>query len=132
MTSARRRGLFFNVLPAIVYTVLVFIGGSLPRQPVPDIQFVPADKFLHFVAFGGLQILLLRAVRWERPRSSLNGQLTLATLMASALGALLEFWQAALPHRSADVWDWVADTLGALFVGMLLWVALPRRSARTS
>jgi len=123
-----RSGFVLHVAPAIVYTVLVFVGGSLEAAPAPpDVGIVPGDKLMHFVAFAGLALLILRAVRWELPLSRFSSQLVLATLMASALGGLLELWQAALPHRDADVFDWVSDTLGALCVAGALFVARSRR-----
>jgi VanZ family protein len=39
---------------------------------------------------------------------------------STALGALLELWQAFLPYRSAELLDWVADALGAALAALLL------------
>jgi VanZ family protein len=39
-------------------------------------------------------------------------------LAASAYGAIDEFHQSFVPGRDCNVWDWLADTLGA-FLGAL-------------
>ena len=68
----------------------------------------------HFGAFALLVFFLLRALRFEFPAAA-NGRLVGASIVGSSLiGALLEFWQLLFPYRSAEVADWVADTLGAL------------------
>jgi VanZ family protein len=78
------------------------------------------DKIMHLVAFGLMAIVLDRALRWELPHLARGRQLLIAALLASAVGALLELVQATLPHRSAEVLDWIADTLGAALAGLLV------------
>jgi VanZ family protein len=43
----------------------------------------------------------------------MRGALLLALSLASLYGATDEFHQSFVPGRSADVLDWLADTLGA-------------------
>ena len=74
---------------------------------------MPTDKLLHAAAFGGLALLLARAVRYSSARSSLLKCLWFGALGSSALGALLEVCQAFVPYRSSDPLDWLADTVGA-------------------
>ncbi|HEX3597829.1 MAG TPA: VanZ family protein, partial [Polyangiaceae bacterium] len=53
-----------------------------------------------------------------------------AVAVASALGGLLEIWQLLLPWRTSEVLDWVADTLGAVAVGLAFFAfdaAAPRQ-----
>ncbi|WP_425601740.1 VanZ family protein [Geminisphaera colitermitum] len=64
------------------------------------------DKLAHFSVFGLMATLVLRQVgirRWW-----------LALLLVSAFGATDEIHQSFTPGRSADIRDWVADTLGAI------------------
>jgi VanZ family protein len=128
-----RRSLSFatQVVPAVLYTAAIFYGGLIRMRELPQVGFVPTDKLLHTAVFGGLAILIKRAARFLLSSSSLPKQLLVGAFGASALGALLEICQAFVPYRSADVWDWVADTLGAaLAVGV--WFAgsrlLPRHA----
>ena len=103
-----------RVLPALLYTAAIFYGGVIDVGPLPDPRVIPADKLLHFAAFLGLEWLLelaLLDVRQRRP---------LAVAIAALLGLGLEAVQAALPHRSAELLDLVADATGALAGGLLL------------
>jgi VanZ family protein len=103
-------------LPALLYIGLVFVGGSLPTQP--KIGLAHSDKALHLVVFGGLALVLFRAIRHERREMRLGQQLWMAALGASLVGALLEVYQLALPYRSGEVLDWVSDTIGAALAAL--------------
>jgi VanZ family protein len=97
---------------------------------MPGVEIVSADKLLHALAFGGMQLVFLRALRFELPRWTLSKQNLGALALASGVGGLLELYQMALPHRSAELYDWVADTLGALLAaGAVAFVARLRKPA---
>ena len=128
-----RRSLSFatQVAPAILYTSALFYGGLIRMAALPEVGLVPTDKLLHAAAFGGLSFLLVRAARYFTPSAPVLKLLLVGGFGASALGALLEVCQAFVPYRSADPWDWVADTVGAalaVFVLFALWRLLPRRA----
>lgn len=106
-----------HVGPAVAYVALIFVGGSLSGG---ETYVTMTDKQLHAVSFGVMVALLARAVRYFRPTLSLPVQLAVGAALSSLLGALLEVWQAILPHRDADVFDWVADTVGAVLAAALL------------
>jgi VanZ family protein len=87
--------------------VLVIAYGCFAPASVGADSFIPWDKAAHFIAFYGLEFLGLFAFplgpRWR------------LALMLSAAGALIELIQATpLVGRDADVFDWVADSLGVL------------------
>ena len=63
----------------------------------------PFDKVVHAGSFGILALLLYLA----------TGRPLLAVLLASLYGISDEFHQSFVPGRDADLFDWVADTLGA-------------------
>ena len=129
-TPASRWHALWHFGPAVIYVAAVFYGGSIGMGTLPGSEILTADKLLHALAFGGMQLLLLRAVRFEWPAISFARQNLYALIGASALGGLLELHQAALPHRSAELLDWVADTLGALGVALL--AGLVRRRSRAA
>ena len=120
MSEAERGGFFLQVSPAIVYIGMIFYAGSMATGPLPELQFVAKDKALHLVAFLGMQVTLFRAVRWGTFGMPARRQLLLALALTSAVGALLEGWQALLPHRTAELADWIADSLGAALGALLL------------
>jgi VanZ family protein len=106
-----------------VYVAAIFYLGLIP-VPRVETGFVPADKVAHLVAFGGMQWLFLRALSFFRARGRF--QIAATVGFAAFAGLLLELAQALVPHRSADVWDFVADSLGAVLGGGLSWLLLRR------
>lgn len=119
-----------NVLPAWGFVLLVFVAGSLRFVPYPPVEVpIPWDKISHFVGFAALYPLALRAERFVHPRRAwLNSGLR-SLIRVIALGGLLEIYQAALPHRAAQLGDWAADSLGAAFGALVVLgaIALRRR-----
>jgi VanZ family protein len=111
------------VLPAAFYALLLFVGGSVPSGGGgPTV----GDKWLHFIAFMPMAVLSERAISalypaWKPPVRLLSG-----AAISSGVGILLELWQLALPYRSAEISDWVADTLGSLIAVAV--VAVYRRA----
>jgi hypothetical protein len=123
--SPFRNSFWAQVAPAVVYVALIFVGGSADTPELPAAAGVPSDKLTHLVVFGGLQILAFRAVRWTRPLAAPGTQNLIAAGLSCVVGALLEFWQASLPHRSAELFDWIADTVGVA-LGAALLAVFPR------
>jgi len=106
--------------PALGYLVGIFVLGSVRFSAAPgDVN----DKTAHFLVFGLLVLPMARALRYfgDRPIAARLGR---GALLSSLAGALLEAWQALLPHRSAEVLDWVADTAGAFGVALVAAVAV--------
>lgn len=131
LVPGRRVGFATQVVPAVAYAGAIFYGGLIRLGALPEVGFVATDKLLHTLAFGGLALLLARAVHWLWPAVSIGKKLVVAGAGSSLLGLLLELCQACVSYRSADAWDWVADTVGAgLAIGsafaVLHW--LPRRA----
>jgi VanZ family protein len=121
--------LITDVLPAFAYTCVIFYAGLIRLPALPEVGFVPTDKALHAVTFGGLAVLLARAIRFFWRDSSVKGSLAWSACIASMSGALLELCQSFVPYRSAEFLDWFADTIGALAavaLFALIWPHLPR------
>ncbi|HEU5077375.1 MAG TPA: VanZ family protein [Polyangiaceae bacterium] len=113
MNRLRTSGFTRNVLPAVVYLVALFIGGSWPQGPEIEPVFLFQDKFLHLFAFGGLQVLVWRALCHLAPGARRVRVLGLSLVLSCLAGGLLELWQGLLPSREADAYDWLADVAGA-------------------
>jgi hypothetical protein len=110
--------------PATVYLAGIFVLGSAGGGAGPA---GVSDKVAHLVAFGILALPMARALRYFRERP-LAERLGRGALLSSLAGALLEVWQAFLPHRSAELLDWVADTAGAFGVALVAAVVARRSS----
>lgn len=98
--------------------------GLLPMPAVPLPQtWVPQDKLMHAVVFGGLTIVLfVAAPKQLRPLG--------AALLSTALGGALELAQALVPYRAAEWLDVLADAVGALLGAGLVMLALKVRARR--
>lgn len=104
--KARRQGGLWPFAPAVAYMGLIFYVSSLsltqarlPRN---------SDKLIHFAEYGVLAALWIFALRGRTRHAALW-----AAAIASLYGVTDELHQLYVPHRSASVYDWVADTLGA-------------------
>jgi VanZ family protein len=118
------------VLPAVAYASALFYGGLIRIGAMPEVGFVATDKLLHALAFGGLALLLARAAHFLQPSATLAKKLLRGGVGSSLLGLMLEVCQAFTAYRSADIWDWIADTVGALLaigVAFVIFAWVPRR-----
>jgi FtsH-binding integral membrane protein len=124
------RGFMLHVAPALGCVVAIFWLGSIHTAlNIPQGLFAK-DKANHFVAFGVLTLLCVRAFRFEYANLGNRRAVALSVAASSLVGALLEFWQAFLPYRTSELMDWVADTLGALLAGLAGYLWLRRRAWR--
>ncbi|MGK3974131.1 VanZ family protein [Sorangium sp. So ce118] len=119
MSSILSWPLWARRAPAALYTIALFYAGcadiGLPRAPE-----VPFDKITHFAAFLGLEWLLELALG----ETAAASRRRVAVAASAGVGGLLELVQAALPHRSAEWLDLLADALGALAgAGLLMLLA---------
>jgi len=116
--------LLHGILPAL-YTAIIFVKGSAQADPS---AFQVNDKVAHAVVFFGLAVVCgpFAGYYLMRGKAELRGAVLGCAAYAAAIGAALEVWQSRLPHRTADVWDWVADAVGVVLAAWLLSVTLPR------
>jgi VanZ family protein len=91
----------------VALAAVIFAWSS--RSRVPDVgSWIPHfDKVVHFSVYGCLGVLVCRTGRGGR-------WALLAALLTSLYGVSDEWHQSFVPGRSAEVADWVADTLGAI------------------
>jgi VanZ family protein len=83
---------------------------SLPGKAIPIGLPHPLDWVGHFGLYGGLGALVARAAvmrGWPVRR------LVWAGVLLSVWAALDELHQLFIPDRSAEVGDWLADTVGS-------------------
>ena len=115
-----RRFLWYQV-PFLAACLAIFGVSSLQSVPALPLPFLQ-DKIPHAVVFAVLAILAFRAFlhqdRVERLRDSPG---TSAFLFSLFYGALDEFHQYYVPGRMTDIWDLVADVIGAA-IGLIVFV----------
>lgn len=98
----------------LCWAVGVLWLSSLTPQEMPDAAFLFMDKINHFVAYAVGGWLAASALRLSRPLSGVPGSIALAVMMVAGFGVADEAVQAFTPGRTGgDLYDWVADLLGA-------------------
>jgi VanZ family protein len=106
VTSFRPR--LFAALSYLVVGVLMFI--PMPHGEGPPL--IPhLDKFVHAGCWGLLGFATLFSMSLSRPTAF---RLSWAIGLASVFGVLVELFQGLTSTRSADPWDALADTVGAI------------------
>ena len=95
------------------YVAVIFLLSAQPGLHVPG-TFVYRDKMAHFLEYGGLGTLVWLAARDTWPTLKPLNRALLVLLACMALGAIDERFQAGIPGRESSVYDWLADSTGAL------------------
>jgi VanZ family protein len=127
MTNHLTHKLF--LLAAISWAGLIYLLSDQPGMDVIPL-FPGQDKVFHAIVFGVLGFLVLGAMH-----TGANGysptQVWTAVVLTAIYGMLDEFHQRFVPGRTADTWDVVADTSGAM-LGIYVLYALTRLRLRRS
>jgi VanZ family protein len=98
--------------PALALTL--WLLSSRSTLPMPQGVF-GLDKLVHFGAYTALALSLCL---WPKPASWVQHPLRTALIIiiiSSVYGGVDELHQSFVPGRDASVFDWLADTLGAVF-----------------
>ncbi|MFM8558205.1 MAG: VanZ family protein, partial [bacterium] len=107
------------------YVAIIFTLSAQPSLSLPG-TFELRDKVAHVCEYGGLGLLVWRATRASWPTASPLRRAVLAAIAVAAVGAADERFQATVPGRFADVYDWIADVTGAT-LAQVVGMALERR-----
>lgn len=121
-----KKNFFLNYwAPVVLYAIgIIYLSSqSDPDKHLPTFMFPLNDKIVHGLEYGILGILLYRAFRQMVPM--LKG-IGLAIICVVAFGISDEIHQWFVPRRQADVWDLLADTVGAAFL-ILGWVMVTEK-----
>jgi len=107
------------VVPAILFV----IWGELTHVDLAqEVEITIWDKAAHFTAYFGLALMATIAVRARR-------RAAWYVLALIVMGGVLEILQ-GMTGRDADIWDEVANTLGALTGSGLAWAGVAFLRAR--
>ena len=97
-------------LPVVVYMAAIFVASADADPPLPERV---SDKWMHLLAYAGLAVVVARAVAGGLPRR-VTWRVALAALsIAIGYAVTDELHQMFVPNRSADVYDLLADAIGA-------------------
>lgn len=112
------RRVYLVYSPLAVYWVLLIFATSLPSSSLPETSI--GDKYLHFLAFWELGVLLSLTIYVQEKYAGLKKFYGLFGLLAASLYAVIdEVHQLFIPGRYCDILDVAADIAGAV-VGVVL------------
>ena len=109
------------VLPiTILYTIALASVSLIRLSNIPDVGVSYADKIYHFSAYFLLTILWFNTI-FKTFKCFKNKSLILSITVSVVFGIFIEVLQdVATNSRSLDVYDILANTLGALLAATLL------------
>ena len=97
----------------------IFYVSSLHEAPLPQ---QVSDKSAHGLAYVGLGLLITRALARGLP-ARISLRIALASIaIATAYGTSDEFHQLFVSGRSADLYDLLADSSGAVLATVACWL----------
>lgn len=101
---------WLDLFALIIYCGLIFWLSAQESLPVPEV-FNFQDKALHFGAYFVMAVFSWRAFRHMK----MNGpRLTIISFAFCSVYGLSDEWhQSFVVGRTASLWDWIADSLGA-------------------
>lgn len=114
--------------PVVAWAAVILLSTSIPGPALPPGP-TGSDKLVHFVAYGILGLLAIRAALAHGGAWGRTMAVTLAGVAVFA--ALDELHQGLVPGRFPEVADWVADVAGATFGAGSTMILTLRRSARS-
>jgi VanZ family protein len=87
-------------------------------------HFIYQDKVLHA---GAYYIMGVLAWRFFNDYFSKQSTVIIISLCFCSLYGISDEWhQTLVPGRDADIWDWLADTLGATIAVTTIWLTKKR------
>ena len=114
-TERRNRNVIVRWALAVLYAAGIFVVSGIPGGDLPALTI--NDKLLHALVFGGLAVLICRALRLQKPAWSRRAVTVLGILATVAYGCIDEGHQSFISERRAELSDVVADAAGALLAG---------------
>jgi VanZ family protein len=119
------------VFGIVFYCAWLFWLSSSSNPIHPEMLFRGEDKVIHAVLYGGLAALVSFGIRGSRKPAAPLVQILVPVVFAALYGISDEFHQSFVPHRTADVWDVVADGVGAGIMQVFLCGVVWRLRVRT-
>lgn len=108
-------------LPVAAYMAVIFVLSSIANTPTVT-QSGP-DKALHFLLYGGLAAVIVRALAGGFGRPVSLRTVLVAVVVSAVYGATDEVHQHFVPPRQMDAWDLAADSVGAAASALALYAA---------
>jgi VanZ family protein len=107
--------------PAVLWAIIIYIASSIPAKYLPSQTFFAYDKIVHITLFLIFGLLVYRALEPIKDSGQLNlGRIFFSIAIVISYGVLDEIHQGSVPGRTVDIYDALADTVGGLVAGILI------------
>jgi len=111
-------------LPAFAWAVVIFVLCSIPGKDIPTqdwMQIISLDKLVHAGIFAVLMLFVLHGYGSSDLIKPLSQTSLLLLFSVIVYGGVTELYQHYfLPDRFADVYDFIANSFGAI-IGLLIY-----------
>lgn len=98
---------------AFLWTILIVYFSFKTPKATPQIDFLFADKLVHFSFYFGF-VFLWYGYFYFKKRVTINTKVMLI-IIAIAIGSVIELGQGILTvNRQADIFDGIANAIGAI------------------
>jgi len=100
---------------SLIWAVILAFLMLLPQEAFPQSELLSYDKLAHLGVFAILSFLVLFQFRRDTNKKRIeNKYLVRALTICVVYGMILESLQSLVPGRMTDVYDLIANTLGAI------------------
>jgi VanZ family protein len=103
---------WFDVTVLTFYCIFIYWLSAQHRLPTPKF-FSFQDKIFHAGAYFVMCLLVWRCIRQLKMQFIIPIPFLLSVVFCSLYGATDEWHQSFVVGRNSDVFDWLADTVGA-------------------
>lgn len=117
-------------MASMAWSIALALGMLLPSDSIPESKLLSNDKLVH------LGVFLIYTLLWSFGLHGLEARkgikikvLILALTISIVYGAILEFLQQFVPGRMTDIYDLLANTLGAV-MGTIVFITFTKISLR--
>ena len=110
-------------LSTALWALLILVLCGIPGKGIPHISFLELlsfDKFVHASIFFILVLFFIRSNKLTKLKLMNKNAVFIAAGISIAYGGLIEILQATVfTDRSADWYDFIADSFGCLVAALL-------------
>lgn len=115
-----------STYPALLWALVIAILCGIPGKDIPHFSYLELlqfDKMVHATVFFVLTVLLLNSfTKYFAPTIIRTYAFLLAGLFCVSYGGLLEILQGAIfSERTADIFDFIANSFGCMLALIYYW-----------
>ena len=111
---------------SIFWAGLILILTLTPGTSIPDYKIFTYDKLGHLVIFLVLAYLFVSGLHQNNPESS-KKSILIGMILTIIYGALIEYAQDHIPHRSMDWVDMIANCSGSFLGISLFYISIKKK-----